>query len=55
MASEELEVGYKLGGRLVHRSLKNGGTMVSNYGQCVDRGRADSREAPAYITCPPVM
>lgn len=38
----------------MHMNLKNGGTMVSNYGQYVARGRADSREAPAHITHPPL-
>lgn len=54
MASEELEIGYESGDRLAHVSLKNGGTMVSNHGQCTARGGADSREAPAHITHPPL-
>lgn len=54
MATEELEVRYESRGRLVHVSFKNGGTMV-DYGQCVARGRADSREAPAHITDPTLM
>lgn len=29
--------------------------MVSNYGQCVPRGQADSREAPAHMTRLPLM